>query len=72
MRNRRTVLPCAVLAGLPLTLPDLALALGPKDSVVLGIFLEPSPGLDPSGGAASSIGEVTLHNIFKALTMINA
>jgi len=34
--------------------------------------LEPSPGLDPTGGAASSIGEVTLYNIFETLTKINA
>ena len=33
--------------------------------------LEPSPGLDPTGGAASSIGEVTLYNIYETLTKIN-
>ena len=72
MLNRRSVLSCAAFAGLPLTLSDLAMAQGRKDSVVLGISLEPSPGLDPTGGAASSIGEVTLYNIFETLTKVNA
>ncbi|QJW83601.1 ABC transporter substrate-binding protein [Ramlibacter terrae] len=32
---------------------------------------EPSPGLDPTGGAASSIGEVTLYNVFETLTKVH-
>jgi peptide/nickel transport system substrate-binding protein len=72
MLNRRTVLSSAALAGLPLALPELALAQGRKDAVVLAMALEPSPGLDPTGGAASSIGEVTLYNIYETLTKINA
>jgi peptide/nickel transport system substrate-binding protein len=71
MLNRRTVLSSAALAGLPLALPELALAQGRKDSIVLAMALEPSPGLDPTGGAASSIGEVTLYNVFETLTKIN-
>jgi peptide/nickel transport system substrate-binding protein len=50
------------------------LALGalaaPKDSVTLGMVLEP-PGLDPTTGAAAAIGEITHYNIFEGLTKIN-
>src|SRR5271157_5657708 len=40
-----------------------------KDSVTIGMVLEP-PGLDPTTGAASAIGEVTHYNIFEGLTKI--
>lgn len=72
MLNRRTLLTTTALAGLPLSLPGLARAQGRKDQLVLAMALEPSPGLDPTGGAASSIGEVTLYNIYETLTKINA
>ena len=36
--------------------------------IVLAMALEPSPGLDPTGGAASSIAEVTLYNIYDVTT----
>jgi len=72
MLNRRTLLSSATLAGLPLALPELASAQPRKDSVVLAMSLEPSPGLDPTGGAASSIGEVTLYNIYETLTRIHS
>ncbi|MGZ5180452.1 MAG: ABC transporter substrate-binding protein [Ramlibacter sp.] len=72
MLNRRTILSSAALAGLPLALPELARAQSRKDSIVLAMALEPAPGLDPTGGAASSIGEVTLYNVFETLTKINA
>lgn len=72
MLNRRTVLSSAAIAGLPLALPQAALAQGRKDSLVLAMALEPSPGLDPTGGAASSISEVTLYNIYETLTKINS
>jgi peptide/nickel transport system substrate-binding protein len=71
MLNRRTVLTTAALATVPLALPQ-ALAQGRKDSIVLAMALEPSPGLDPTGGAASSISEVTLYNIYETLTKINS
>jgi peptide/nickel transport system substrate-binding protein len=70
MLKRRTVLTSAAMAALPLALPP-AMAQGRKDSVVLAMALEPSPGLDPTGGAASSISEVTLYNIYETLTKIN-
>jgi peptide/nickel transport system substrate-binding protein len=41
-----------------------------KDSVTIGMTLEP-PGLDPTSGAASAIGEITHYNIFEGLTKIN-
>src|SRR4051812_33237920 len=72
MLKRRTVLSSAALAGLPLALPELGWAQSRKDAVVLAMALEPSPGLDPTGGAASSIGEVTLYNVFETLTRINS
>src|SRR5271168_364246 len=42
-----------------------------KDSVTIGMTLEPTPGLDPTAGAAAAIGEVTHYNIFEGLTKIN-
>jgi peptide/nickel transport system substrate-binding protein len=72
MLNRRTVLATAALTAMPLALPQAALAQGRKDSIVLAMALEPSPGLDPTGGAASSIAEVALYNIYETLTKINA
>ena len=54
MLKRRTVLTSAALAA---GLPQFALAQGRKDSMVLGMTLEP-PGLDPTAGAASAIAEV--------------
>src|SRR6202050_4943766 len=53
----------AALAAFP------ALA-APKDSVTIGLALEP-PGLDPTSGAASAIGEIVHYNILEGLTKIN-
>lgn len=71
MLNRRSVLAGSALAAAAGTLPLGAWAQGKKDTVTLGMTLEP-PGLDPTAGAASSIGEVVLYNIFETLTKINA
>ncbi|HLW91135.1 MAG TPA: ABC transporter substrate-binding protein [Roseiarcus sp.] len=57
-----------VAAGAAL-LASSALA-APKDTVTLGMVLEP-PGLDPTTGAAAAIGEVTHYNIFEGLVKIN-
>jgi len=46
-----------------------ALAQGKKDTAVIGMTLEP-PGLDPTAGAASAIGEVVHYNILETLTKI--
>ena len=52
----------------------LALLAGPaaaaKDSVVIGMTLEP-PHLDPTAGAAAAIDEVVYANVFESLTRIN-
>ena len=60
-----------LLAGLPLAAaaPDV-LAQTPRDSVTLGLVLEPL-GLDPTTSSASSIGEISHLNIFEGLTRIN-
>ena len=72
MIQRRSVLTqtasLAALASLP---GGMALAQGRKDTLVLAMALEPAPGLDPTGGAASAIGEITLYNVFETLTKIN-
>jgi len=43
----------------------------PKDTLTLGMVLEP-PTLDPTSGAASAIREVTYANIYQGLTRIDA
>ena len=40
-----------------------------KDSVVLGMVLEP-PGLDPTSGAAAAIGEIVHYNVLEGLTKV--
>lgn len=47
-----------------------AFARSSTDSIVIGMTLEPSPGLDPTAGAASAIAEVVLYNVFETLTRI--
>jgi peptide/nickel transport system substrate-binding protein len=42
-----------------------------KDSVVLGMILEPAPGLDPTVAPAAAIGEIVHYNILEGLTKIN-
>ena len=68
MLNRRTVLGTSTLALTPLALP--AWAQGSKTAMALGIVLEPT-GLDPTANASSSIGEITLYNLYETLTKIN-
>jgi len=64
---------CALLAAAAFTalflLPQPVSAQGKKDSVVMGMTLEP-PGLDPTAGAAAAIAEVTLYNVYETLTKI--
>ena len=68
MLNRRTVLGTSTLALSPLALP--AWAQSSKTAMTLGIVLEPT-GLDPTANASSSIGEITLYNLYETLTKIN-
>jgi peptide/nickel transport system substrate-binding protein len=56
----------AIVVGM--TLSHAAMAA--KDSVVVGMRLEP-PGLDPTTGAAAAISQITLYNIFEGLTRID-
>lgn len=63
---RRAALVLAVLAALP-----APLGAQPKDSVVIGMRLEPSPGLDPTGGSAAAISEATHYNIYEGLTRLD-
>jgi peptide/nickel transport system substrate-binding protein len=63
----------ALLAMTMLAVVPLAsTAQAKKDTMVIGMTLEPVPGLDPTAGAASAIAEVVLYNIFETLTKINA
>ncbi|MSP51947.1 MAG: ABC transporter substrate-binding protein [Alphaproteobacteria bacterium] len=42
-----------------------------KDSIIIVMRLEPAPGLDPTMGAASAIGEVTSYNVFENLVRMD-
>ncbi|QOZ32160.1 ABC transporter substrate-binding protein [Bradyrhizobium sp. CCBAU 53421] len=66
LRKWCVIAAAAALAAAPLP----SLAQGKKDSVVMGMTLEP-PGLDPTNAAAAAIAEVTLYNIYETLTKIN-
>ncbi len=72
MFSRRTVLGTAASGAAIAALPLAAIAQAKKDAVVLGMTLEPTPGLDPTGGAASSIAEIVQYNVFETLTKINS
>lgn len=56
---------------LPAATPLLSYAQPRKDSVVLGLSLEP-PGLDPTAGAAAAIAEIVQYNVFESLTKIQS
>jgi len=58
-------------AALVIALPQQAAAQARKDSVVLGMVLEPAPGLDPTVAAAAAIGEVVHLSVLEGLTKIN-
>ena len=62
VRILATLMTCALAAT--------AFAQGRKDVAVIAITLEP-PGLDPTTGAAASIGEVVHYNVLEGLTKIN-
>jgi len=69
--SSRMVLAVSAVLATPLAMAPTALAAGAKDSVTIGMVLEPAPGLDPTTAAAAAIGEVTHYNIFEGLTKIN-
>jgi peptide/nickel transport system substrate-binding protein len=64
-----TALALAAIAAGALSLPA-AHAQARKDSVVLGMVLEPAPGLDPTMAPAAAIGEIVHDNILEGLTKI--
>ena len=68
MFKKFVLLAAAAFTALSL-LPQPVSAQGKKDSVVMGMTLEP-PGLDPTAGAAAAIAEVTLYNVYETLTKI--
>lgn len=57
-------------AAATLALGTLAATAQAKDTLVLGMQLEP-PNLDPTAGAAAAIREVTYANVFQGLTRID-
>jgi len=71
MVNRRSLLATSAATAAMASVPFASHAQARKDTLTLGMALEPSPGLDPTGGAAQSISEVTLYNVFETLTKIN-
>ncbi len=72
IRRRTTLFTATALAAAALLLQVPAHAQSKKDSLVLAMQLEPTPGLDPTAGAASAIAEVSLYNIFETLTKIHS
>lgn len=67
----------SVLAAAAMATAAVGIAFAPaasaqarKDSVVLGMILEPAPGLDPTVAPAAAIGEVVHMNVFEGLTRI--
>lgn len=69
MTTRRDLLAGAGVAALATQFPLQAFAQA-KDSVVIGMTLEP-PTLDPTSGAAQAIREVVLQNIFEGLVAMD-
>ncbi|MDP1646934.1 MAG: ABC transporter substrate-binding protein [Rubrivivax sp.] len=67
--TRRTI--NTLLAGTPLAAAmPAAWAQSRRDSVVLGMVLEPAPGLDPTSASAATIGEIVHYNILEGLTKV--
>jgi peptide/nickel transport system substrate-binding protein len=59
-----------VLVTAALGIAQPAAAQARKDSVILGMVLEP-PGLDPTVSSAAAIGEIVHYNVLEGLTKIN-
>ncbi len=69
-RPTTLVLISALALAIAIAVPA-AQAQARKDSVVLGMVLEPAPGLDPTMASAAAIGEVVHYNVLEGLTKIN-
>src|SRR5258706_3310934 len=59
------------LAALAMTAGAPAAAQARKDSAVIGMALEPAPGLDPTTAAAAAIGQVVHYNVLEGLMKIH-
>ncbi|HXT09628.1 MAG TPA: ABC transporter substrate-binding protein [Roseiarcus sp.] len=70
MSSRLAVLAASLLAGVSAALLLGVSAADAKDSVTIGLTLEP-PGLDPTTKPAAAIGEIVHYNVFEGLTKIN-
>ncbi len=68
--HRRAALGVALVTTLWLGAQPAAHAQARKDSVVLGMILEPAPGLDPTVAPAAAIGEVVHLSVLEGLTKI--
>jgi len=74
IKRRTGLLQMAVAAWVVLggaTAPHASQAQTKKDTAVIAMTLEP-PGLDPTAGAASAIGEVVHYNVLETLTKIES
>ncbi len=71
MKTHQQLIAGIALAALALAATGPAAAQARKDSVVLGMVLEPAPGLDPTAAAAAAIGQVVHYNILEGLTKIH-
>jgi peptide/nickel transport system substrate-binding protein len=71
MKLHKPLIAGLALAALALTAAGPAAAQAKKDSVVLGMVLEPAPGLDPTVAPAAAIGEVVHLSVLEGLTKIN-
>jgi peptide/nickel transport system substrate-binding protein len=70
MKIHKRLIAALALAALALSVSGPTSAQSRKDSVVLGMTLEP-PGLDPTMAAAAAIGEIVHYNVLEGLTKIN-
>ncbi len=68
--NSSSVLAMASAVFLGATALAMTPALAARDSLIMGVALEP-PHLDPTAGAAAAIDEVVYANVFEGLTRIN-
>ncbi|MEO7009913.1 MAG: ABC transporter substrate-binding protein, partial [Caldimonas sp.] len=71
MKLHKPMIAGLALAAFALAAAGPAAAQAKKDSVVLGMVLEPAPGLDPTVAPAAAIGEVVHLSVLEGLTKIN-
>ena len=71
MKMPHRLIAAAALCALAFGAAVPASAQAHKDRVVLGMVLEPAPGLDPTTASAAAIGEIVHYNILEGLNKIN-